>query len=305
MPEKDYLLEKYNKRYGSSTSYFCVFRVGKSIKGMSGISAFEKHMERQMEVFNADPEKMKYNRVLIGSQNILNDVQDYIKDIPNIRKNGVIAKDLVLTSNLGFFKGLAPGEFEKWIESNINFLKIQYGENCVYAVLHMDETTPHIHALIVPKFYNQERGYYQLNNSRYFDGREKLREWQDLYSRHMGNTFNNLIRGIRGSKAKHIDIKTYYSLINSKEMSSDKLLAQAKENYLLKKEVGSLKATLKKIDNKEEQDKIKEQLNAAAKNNTVYQKTIREISKKFNISEKQILKIIDDIQKGKDKEKER
>ncbi|KFX59285.1 hypothetical protein FDC50_08215 [Clostridium botulinum] len=303
------LLEKYNKKVtGARTDkYFCVFRVGKKIKDLGQVQAFEKHMEREMEVYNADPLKKEKNRILIGDKNIYENVRKYIYGI-KIRSNANIAVDLVLTAGNGFYNSLPVQEKETWIQENIKFLKENFGDNCIYATLHMDETTPHLHALIVPKFYNQDKKRYELSSNKYFDGIEKMKTWQDKYSERMNKRFNNLIRGVRGSKAKHMDIKTYYSLITKKLdlMDDRQVLAYAQRNYLLEKRLKALEYTLMEIGQNEDTKELLKKLDKLDKNNKVYKETIKTITKKYGLKEKDILDIVTKIQnKNNKKERER
>ncbi len=72
-----------------------------------------------------------------------------------------------------------------------------YGEkNVVAAILHRDEITPHIQALVVPI---DERGC--LSATRYVDGAEKLHAQQTSYARAVASL--GLQRGIKGSVADH------------------------------------------------------------------------------------------------------
>lgn len=166
------------------------------------------------------------------------------------------------------------------------------------------ETTPHIHALIVPMFYNEKKKYPTLNNSYYFDGKEKLSAWQDKYTDAMTDKFNIFIRGIKGSDATHVDLKTYYSLIkeNLNSLSSESILAHAKENFLNKKKVEELEKTL---NNQTEIMKAAEQIlknNEDLKdNNKLYEYVIRRMIDKYNIPEKEVSKIIETEYKNKDK----
>lgn len=302
------LLEKYNKKVSGARAnvYFCVFRVGKKIKDLGQVEAFQKHMEREMDVVNADPRQKDKNRVLIGNNNIVENVKNHVYGI-KIRSNANIATDLVLTTGNGFYNSLPPQEKEEWIHENINFLNEHFGENCLYATLHMDETTPHIHALIVPRFWDEDKKKYKLQSNRYFDGIEKMRTWQDKYSEHMNKRFNNLIRGVRGSKAKHMDIKTYYSLITKKlDLIDDRqVLAYAKHSYLLEKRVKALEYTLMEIEKNEDTKDLLEKINKLDKNNKVYKETIRTITKKYGLKEKDILDIVTKIEnKGNKKERE-
>ena len=66
---------------------------------------------------------------------------------------------------------------------------------------------PHIHAVIVPI---DEKG--KLNARGYFGGREKMRGMQDSFAKQMQPL--GLERGIKGSKARHVDVKEYYSRLN-------------------------------------------------------------------------------------------
>lgn len=323
--QKDWILEKANKRYSaySANAYFCVFRVGEKYKygtttskggmisynNINSISYYEMHMERDMEVPNADPTLSKMNKVLIGNHNVTDKVQDYLKGVKP-RKNSIIARDLVLTTSPGFFEHMVENEKKIWYEENVKFLKEEFGSNCVYACLHMDETTPHIHALIVPKFYNEKKNIYELKNNVYFDGKEKLREWQDKYANYMSQRFNNLIRGVRGSRAKHIDIKTYYSTINKQLETCTPKEAEAivKNNYLLKKRIVALEDTLKANEKKQMSiESLMNRLEKVEHNNKVFKKTLRDISKEFGIPEKKLLAMIDKNNKGntKDRGKER
>ncbi len=298
------LLEKYNKKVTGARAnvYFCVFRVGKKIKDLSQIEMFERHMEREMEVYNADPTKKDKNRILIGDKNITENVKKYTYGI-KIRSNANIAMDLVLTAGNGFYNSLPPQERETWIHENIKFLKENFGDNCIYATLHMDETTPHLHVLIVPKFYNQDKKRYELSSNKYFDGIEKMRIWQDKYSNHMNKKFSNLIRGVRGSKAKHMDIKTYYSLITKKLdlMDDRQVLAYAQRNYLLEKRLKALEYTLIEIEKNEDTKDLVEKINKLDRNNKVYKETIRTITKKYGLKEKDILDIVTKIQNKSNK----
>ncbi|WP_252238865.1 MobV family relaxase [Clostridium sp. VAP51] len=305
--EDNGLLEKYNKKVTGARAnvYFCVFRVGKKIKNLGQVEAFQKHMEREMDVINVDPRQKDKNRVLIGNNNIVENVKNHVYGI-KIRSNANIATDLVLTTGNGFYNSLAPQEKEEWIHENINFLNEHFGENCLYATLHMDETTPHIHALIVPRFWDEDKKKYKLQSNNYFDGIEKMRTWQDKYSQHMNKRFNNLIRGVRGSKARNMDIKTYYSLITKKlDLIDDtQVLAYAKHSYLLEKRVKALEYTLIEIEQNEDTRDLVEKINKLDRNNKVYKETIKTITKKYGLKEKDILDIVTKIE-NKSNKKER
>ncbi|KAA6306757.1 Plasmid recombination enzyme, partial [termite gut metagenome] len=99
-------------------------------------------------------------------------------------------------------------------------------DNVVSAVLHRDETTPHIHATVVPIVTGERR---KAKEEKSTEGkkkyrkknpntarlcaddvmaRDKLKGYQDSYARRM--QAYGLQRGIEGSQAKHITTGQYY-----------------------------------------------------------------------------------------------
>lgn len=310
-----YLKKKANRRYSVDKQYFTVFRVGDKFKNNSeannitieGLAKFDRHSNRKGNVLNADPNKKSLNRIIIGSESVTEDVMMYLEGV-KVRDNSVVAREIILSAGNGFWERLSDKDRERWIETNYNFLKKSFGDNCVYAVLHMDETTPHIHALIVPVMSNK-KGLPHLNNSFYFGDKEKLSEWQDRYTEALSSNFQNIFkRGIRGSKATHVDLKTYYSLIkeNLNELSSDVVLANAKENFINKKRVDELHDT---IEDKEEELRLVEEIIKKNKelkeDKKLYEYIIRNLAEKYKIPEGEVYKIIKNKEKDKKVERER
>lgn len=208
--EKNYLdnhsnnknIEKYNKKVtASSINYFVVFRIGKKYKTINSIKQYQYHVLREGNVINADPRLTKFNKVLIGSENVVDDINKHIYGI-KLRSNANLAIEMVLTVNHRFFDNLSPEELDRWIEANIEFLNDNFTGNIINATIHFDETSPHIHVLICPRFYNEDKKRYELSSNKYFGSKEQLRDWQTKYADHMHSKFNNLIRGVRGSPQK-------------------------------------------------------------------------------------------------------
>jgi len=239
----------------NSSHFYAIFRVGKKYKTTDGnvknalnmIKHFQRHMEREIVVLNADA-KIK-NEIIIGDANIYENVKEYIKDI-KLRSNAIVARDLLLTASPDFFKNISPGELELWKTENIKWLQANFGSNCVYATIHNDEKSVHCHCLIVPRFTNK-KGQQILSNTRYFDGVEKFRSYQDNYSQHIQTTFKCLNRGIKYSKAKNIQLKSFYNLINKELNDKDisQVIAKAKNSELLEIKIRAIEKTLQVYKN--------------------------------------------------------
>ena len=234
---KDAVFKNTNSSY-----FYAIFRIADKYKTVNSICGFQKHMERENEVANAD--RSINNEILIGDKNVTQNVKNYISDV-KLRKNSTVARSLLMTASPDFFRGLTKEDLERWKQDNIKFLKDNFGSNCLYATLHKDETTWHIHALIVPKFKNK-KGESILSNTRYFDGIEKMRAWQDNYSNSMKEHFKCLNRGVKYSKRKHMELKTWYSLVkqNLNEKNLQQLTAKAKNSELLEIKIRAIEKTL-------------------------------------------------------------
>src|SRR5207302_3664751 len=86
------------------------------------------------------------------------------------------------------------------------WLRETFGEaNLVAGVLHRDELSTHLQALVVPI---DERG--RLNARHFIGGdRHRLSELQDSYAERMAAL--GLERGVRGSVATHEEVKQWYA----------------------------------------------------------------------------------------------
>lgn len=145
------------KRSRSGSINFAILRTAKlkteaAIKGVSG------HNCRSRKTENADPEK-KVENIIDGGPDLHATV---IKKIENAgakyRSNSVLAQEIFLSASPEYFR---PGQEDRsgiydeekmtqWKEESLAWLKNEFGDNIVDCKLHLDESTPHIHAVIVP-----------------------------------------------------------------------------------------------------------------------------------------------------------
>lgn len=138
---------------------FAILRHGK-IKSIAGIRLAGQHNARKREVPNADPGRITQNRILMGSEDLVADWHAAMQrlSVKAPRKNSVLLVEQMLTASPGYFR---PGNVEavgtwqkdrliSWLEATSKFLIDQHGGRLVQVVLHLDESTPHIHAMILP-----------------------------------------------------------------------------------------------------------------------------------------------------------
>ena len=100
------------------------------------------------------------------------------------------------------FKSLSAREQEKFFADCTRFFADRYGEeNIISAVVHVDETTPHLHLNLIPIAEGR------LCAKQLFD-RKALQTLQTDFYSVVGKKWN-LQRGKEGSTAKHLDTMSY------------------------------------------------------------------------------------------------
>lgn len=186
------------------------------LKGGGG-AASDRHVERQRETPNADRDKLEENVRLIGEERPLREMVTEMIDRHGgcPRKDSVECVELLLAASPEHFTEgrddpdapLVQRRAKEFADKATEFLREQYGERAVKAVLHLDEKTPHVHGFIVPL---DGRG--KLNCKALFGGRDKLRAFQNTYAEKMKPL--GLERGVEGSRATHTDVKHFYAAIN-------------------------------------------------------------------------------------------
>lgn len=187
------------------------------VKGALTTSGQE--IDREFTPNNADPNRANLNEQLVEtkSHNLTDDVNARIKEGHKgkkaLRKDAVKAFKIILSGSHDQMKEIEkdPKALKAWKEANLKFLEENFGgsSNIVRATLHRDETTPHIHAVIVP-IVNE-----RLAAKRLLDGPKDIAQLQTKYAEYM-KPFG-LSRGKEGSTAKHTDIREYYGRVNKQE----------------------------------------------------------------------------------------
>lgn len=137
------------------------------------------------------------------------------------RKDAVVMNSFVIGSNKTFFDGLPQIQQYNFFSDCYRFFAERYGEeNIIAAVVHTDETTPHMHLNLMPV---TKAG--RLCSKDLFD-KPQLRQLQTDFYNAVGKRYG-LQRGKEGSQAKHL---------STTEFKAKKIIEQAeairKENQV-------------------------------------------------------------------------
>ncbi len=129
-----------------------------------------------------DPTKKNINEHLVPKKgSVQQDLEERIATLVKhkYRKDAVRAIAIIMTGSHEQMKKIQENntEFERWKKENLAFVAREFAgkENIVRMCLHMDERTPHIHAIVVPV----KNG--KLSAAQFLNGRVKLKGLQDRY----------------------------------------------------------------------------------------------------------------------------
>lgn len=225
---------------------YAIMRLAKHKAGAASLAAMGEHMGRHRDTPNADPARRGDNRTWTpasgwvswaereperGSQVAAVEARlaDFRARGGRVQRNAVACLEAILTASPEAFA--APGfDLDEWAEAQIGWASKVFGAtNVVEAVLHLDESTPHVHLLVVPEVLKAEtrgrrpRGAEKgagapkpcLAANDFVGDRAKLSELQSDYAGEMARF--GLERGVRGSRASHKAVRHWYGEIAERE----------------------------------------------------------------------------------------
>lgn len=247
---------------------YAVLHMEKAGGSDNGMSA---HIERTIAPKNADANRTHLNREMVtfpdGVSNRTEAIQHRLETAGlqrKIGKNQVRAIRILLTGSPDDMKQIEQGgNLDKWCNDNLDWLRKTYGaKNIVSAVLHLDETTPHIHATMIPIVTGELRKAKteQAKSQRKYRkkstdttrlcaddvmSRVRLKEYQNSYAEQMARY--GLQRGVDGSEAKHASASQYYrDLLTQTESVQANISQLLEQKEQAEQELSSAKADIKK-----------------------------------------------------------
>lgn len=189
---------------------YCILRIAKLQR--ANVASSASHNFRERPTHNADPLRTQSN-ISHGPQNtkqLVEAMDKRLESVTKIRKNAVCVIEYLMTASPEFFQSASIQQRDEYLDSCEQWLIERHGaENIICSTRHLDETSPHICAYVVPITINGK-----LNASYWLDGRKKLSEMQTDFAKSVGKSFD-LERGIEGSLATHTTIQQFYASLNS------------------------------------------------------------------------------------------
>ena len=192
-------------------SNYTIIRMQK-LNNTASIRRSLKHAFRDQDTPNADPARLADNTHFFAD-GVASAMQNIKMRWPDkIRKNGVRLVEFLVTASPEVMKEKTRAEQDAYFADALKYIQDKHGaENVAYAGIHRDETTPHMYIYAVPL---DDSG--KLNCRQFYGAKNALSDLQSDFTAQVGEP-HGLIRGIKGSKAKHTSIKQYYARVNAVE----------------------------------------------------------------------------------------
>lgn len=132
-------------------SRFAILRVVK-LKKMGNIGGSGQHGFRERETDNADPSRLHENQILLGpktSEGILEAVRRRVAVATHkVSKDPVLCLEYLVAYSPEAAVGQAP---DAYFDDALAWVQERHGnENVISAMVHKDESTPHMAAYVVP-----------------------------------------------------------------------------------------------------------------------------------------------------------
>jgi len=202
---------------------YAVLRVDRrKAKAMAAIAASSAHTMREKLTPNADPDgAAPVVMHLADGKTPYQAARHLLEGAERRNRDTVLCREIVLSASPTYFRPgreamggvFEPDRVKAWATASLAWAKRQWAGQLASVVLHLDEMTPHLHLLVVPRV-KSAAGVWRLNSKALFD-RERLRELQTGYGEALAPL--GIRRGEPGSQAGHSEVRQFYGAVNASQ----------------------------------------------------------------------------------------
>lgn len=216
---------------------FCIMRTEK--RKRTDLGGIQRENTRTATEYNnrVAPGMDIFNVTLKESNNWLQDIDNEIKAAgAKTRSNSVLALDTIYTASPDFFQGKTNQQNDDFFKDCLQFHQEHFG-HIISAVVHYDETTPHLHVISVPLTKDG-----RLSARDVIGNKAKMSKTQDAFFEQVGRGYG-LERGI------HID----------GQEKKEHISAQEHELREIRQQIAKEQEHLEAIEHSEEMARIRAQ----------------------------------------------
>lgn len=227
---------------------------------MTDVQGIQKHNQRQgisKSNTDIDYESSNKNYDLLNDENLKyeSEIKQQIGERVKrkTRANSVVLSEFMVTASPDFMKSLSAEEQKKYFEESLDFIQERYGkENTLYAVVHYDEKTPHMHVGVIPITEDERLSAKDIFN------RVELQNLQTEFPEHMKKSGFEVERG-KASDRKHLSPQEY-----KEKMDLEKEVQQLQQQK--KKEIAEIttfkepKKVLEKVESSKKEARFSDKI---------------------------------------------
>ncbi|AIE37867.1 MobV family relaxase [Bacillus thuringiensis] len=189
----------------------------RDVKGLQIHNQREKESHSNSDIIQArteqnydlihDKEKVDYKKL------IQNRIDNGVVSNRAIRKDAVVCCSFMISASPDYMNFLSQVEQRRFFEESLRFLKGRYGEeDFVYASVHVDEKTPHMHVGMVPVNEKQKLSAYS-----FFKNKSEFHDLQDKIYEHVKEKGFDIERGV-SSDRKHLSTQRFKAVTLQQEI---------------------------------------------------------------------------------------
>lgn len=221
----------------------------KKLKSAGSVSAAFSHCFRERETFNADENRTTLN-THFAATSVAEAKQKIAALLPQKRrKDAVLAVEYVMTFSPEWGEKATPAQQDVFFKNSLAWLAQKYGaDRIVAATVHRDETTPHLSAFVVPLTRDG-----RLSAKEFIGDRAQMSLDQTTYAEAVKEL--GLERGVKGSRAKHQTIKSFYAALekatqNVPQITPEDVKRKSRRKWLVFPSKESPEAVLERLNTK-------------------------------------------------------
>lgn len=203
------------------------------------IGHIESHNERTKEKYASNPDvdtsRSHLNFHLVTPQRKYRaEAEKQIAEAGcRTRSDSVRVVEALVTASPEFFKGKKKSEVKAYFQEALDFIREhQDPKTIIFAVVHMDAKTPHMHLCFIPLTADG-----RLSAKEIVGNKKKLTQWQDQFWEYMVKKYPDLERGesARETGRDHIPPRLFKEAVHLNRMKEQILKLMTDTNLLNKK----------------------------------------------------------------------
>lgn len=258
---------------------FCIMRTEK--RKRTDLGGIQRENTRTATEYNnkVSPGMDIFNVTLKESSNWLQDINNEIKAAgAKTRSNSVLALDTIYTASPDFFQGKTNQQNDDFFKDCLQFHQEHFG-HIISAVIHYDETTPHLHVISVPLTKDG-----RLSARDVIGNKSKMSKTQDSFFEQVGRGYG-LERGI------HMD----------GQEKKQHISAQEHELREIKQEIAREKEHLEAIEHSEETAaKLQKEVEQLQEERQAQHKSLLQLTEAANNKQKEVKHLNYTLQEKRD-----